>query len=120
MALSSLLHSHTGIHATPAHPKCQEIVKLLSSRKCPSEEEFEVVASLPHEDKSFFQLINNDNAISTLVEDPMFAILDLKLQEDENVNALFTNAPFSAQVIFFVIIPHNNGTVLSLFRQQLA
>lgn len=97
-ALSSLLHSHVGIQTTSAHSKCEEIVKLLSSHECPSEEEFEAIACLPHKDKSFYQLLNNDSSISTLVEDPMFAMLDLKLQEDENVNTLFTNAPSSAQV----------------------
>lgn len=92
------MHSHTGIQTTSARSKCKKIVKLLSSHKYPSEEEFEAIACLPHEDKSFFQLLNNDNSISTLVEDPIFAMLDLKLQDDENVNALFTNALHSAQV----------------------
>ena len=92
------MHSHTGIQTKSADSKCEEIVKLLSSHECPSEEEFEAIACLPHKDKSFYQLLNNDSSISTLVEDPMFAMMDLKLQEDENVNVLFINAPHSAQV----------------------
>lgn len=115
----SLLHSHTGIHTTPAHPKCEEIIKLLASDECPSEEEFEAIACLPHKDKSFFQFLNNDNSISTLLEDPMFAMMDLKLQEDENVNVLFINASSSAQVSLFNIA-HKHSIVLFPFRQRLA
>lgn len=120
-AVTLLQCSNAGVTPTSLHQKCEEAVKLLMSHECPSKEAFEAMACLPHDGKSFFHVLNEDNSISTLMEDPVFFMLDLELQEDEQVGTLFANAVFSPQVRRMIVFSHTtNCTVIFPHTQAAA
>lgn len=112
--------SNTGVIGTPLHQRCEEAVKLLVSHECPSEEAFEAIACLPHDGKLFFQFLNEDNSISTLMEDPVFSMLDLELQEDEQVDTLFSNAVSSPKVIMIIFSHSMYGTIINFSHSGIS
>ena len=80
------------------HEIHEEAISSLASAKCPSEDILEYIVSLPQGDHPFFQYLVKDNSISTLLNDPIFSMLDLKYDKEKDILSLFKSSEMSPRV----------------------